>query len=312
MINVIEHLKAELTPFLEQSEFNLINNNKEFFIDDYLTTYTCKECHKLCVFETKDKDYDCPTGYFEETQEIPLDNLKRYKFDIFSFLKIVAGKNNIISKPKAISSLSYFIGEKQINNVEYKFFYTIRMFDGMGNLFENTILSTRYYFETKGHSIIITPDDFLLTNEAKSFLKDNCCKLISLKELINNNFLIKNIPIASILDIETLIKCYELVILNSKEIYIYGIKVKLSNQCFKLLSFLASIASVNITRNECIIGTWGKEAAFMGYDKKLYDTCSLIRSACRKADIEQSKIENLIVAKDGCIILNVKPERIHT
>ncbi|MFH0702696.1 MAG: hypothetical protein V2B14_04060 [bacterium] len=310
------HLNRDLEPSLTEQEYKKLNHNLALlfqFKRVHSQKYTCYECSENCIFDVKNDLPDmvlyCKQGFLDEERKLDNNDLIRFKLDLKENLKVLAERNGINFNFQPKTNNIVLFGTKKINSKVYKLFYINRLI--ASNSFEQShIFKLKSYYKPEEIAFIITPAEFILDNASEMFLKEHSCEIISLKNLIDNGLIINKIGITNNADIKRIAGLYELVIFNSKELYFQNKKFQLYPQPYKLLCFLAENAKTAKTRDECILNVWREDALYIGYDKNLSDTCSLIRQALKKAGVKEKIAKTLIITEHKCIKLNLDRSRI--
>lgn len=307
----------ELSPCFKYKDFRLINVvYQEFFKEIYLKNYSCKECSEYCILEILEQNdgfyYICPSGYIETEQKIPSDQLKRYEFKCKNFLQKICTINSISFYTTGINNKAVLFGEKEVNKINYKFFYINQLFS-QNKLNENIIYQIKEYYQSTERAVIITPQSFMLSNSNKAFLNYNNCQIFSLKQLLLNNLVINQIGTSSNIDINCLIETHELVFLNSSDVYLYKKRLSLSPMAFNLFKIIAlkGKEDLSISYDDCIDYLWQDEKFDKkDFSKQLQNHRSDINKACQHADIEENIYKKLIKAQNKSYKLIIDPEKI--
>ena len=314
MANAFIHLNRELEPLLTDKEYeNLDQGLSILFKQTYSKKYTCNECSENCIFDVKEDLPDmiliCTNGTLESEKKIDNNELIRFKFELEKNLKNLAEKNGINFNFLPKSQNIVLFGTKKVNSEIYKCFYMNRLVI-QNELEQSYILKLKSFCKPDEKALIITPAEFVLDNNSESFLKEQSCELISLKNVLSNDLIINKVGIINETDIIRIAGLYELAIFNNKEVYFQGIKLDIYPQCYDLLCYLAQNANTARLRNDCIISIWGNEAQYKGYDKNLSDTCSLLRKSFKNAKLLKSIPDDFIFTKGGCVKLSLSKDKI--
>ncbi len=317
-------LNIELEPFIKPEILECLNiQAKSKLIDEnvlkpsFLNSIECTECFETCtldIFNVSNKLYiQCPSGYISKAREVKEEELNVYKFYIQTLLKKIALINSINFYINKINHNLLLFGEKEVNKINYKFFYSNQLFSH--NKVNTSILYlTKEHYQLTERAFIITPSKIILNNSSIALLKDLGCQTTSLEELLQNDLFISEIGISNKNDINSLMNTYELVILDNDNVYLYQKKLNLSPKSFYLLEIIAKKGKqgLSISYDDCIECLWGNES-YGSVDnlKQLYNHKSGINKACEKSGIEQESYKKLIKSENKSYKLMVKPEKVY-
>ena len=190
---MIEYLQKTLEPIIDKHKFSLLDdNNKQFFKSSYSNFYNCKFCPKNCmpeIFTLNDSLYiSCDNDILESPYRINKDDLVRYKFSLSKFFQEISLKNNIIPSHNKLNSKTYRIGEKVIN--KYDVYFLLDTIDKYNNLTDLAIQRIKSLKADNSRLLIITPDNIIIDNQTETTLKAIHCKIISLSDCLQNDFII--------------------------------------------------------------------------------------------------------------------------
>ena len=318
MLNVLlKALSFEFEPYLKPKGFEKLDDKlKGFFLQKYLETFSCNYCSEKCsreYFQDNGKLYtDCLEGIIETKQEIDINSLERYKFSLNKVLNSVCFSNGIFFHFNNIDNIAIIFGEKEVEKTIYRFFYVRQLFIN-DKLQENILYSLKSWISTTEKCFIITPQDFILDNSSKTFINDNNIQILSLRNLIDNDFIIEKIGFSNQQDIKQLINTYDMLILDSDKVYLHQTKLNLSPMAFKLLKFIALKGKEGLSAyyDDCIEYLWQDDKNDKtDHPKQLQNHRSDINKACQKANIEESIYKNFIKAQNQSYKLIIEPEKI--
>lgn len=304
---MIKHFKYSLEPQIQGDVFEKIDELlKSFFTETFSMQFDCKYCFENCmpeIFSIDGKFFiNCENDTLESPFEVDSKALKQYKFSLKKFAKELAERNSIDFKPRVIDDKTFYIGHKIINNIEYEILYMIDLSDSHCKLKDITVQRIKA-IKNSNRILIITPDSLLIDNVTETILKSISCDIISFNKCLKDNFILKTLFTYNKDNIEDLVKSFELVIISSKEIYLYGQKLKIANQSYKILNYLANNPNIFIPRSNSIAGIWGED--YFNGDKILADEISRIRK-----EIKKITDENIILVRNKTLKLDISSNKI--